>query len=329
MLALLIDSSTPKSLPFDRVLGHGKEAILYADIRSPGFPILHQTLAASARKWQLSYKLRYRHNDDESRPALPVSGYGVELALKRTDYIVIDDREDEVDNGQKPLTNVVELDETEELADLKPLSQSELISLGVKAASFVMHSESPLDALVKLTQDFPKFSASIAAHEVSEAFVKEREENIGQRVPGGINYLWINGMQLTERQIQPHGLVDILRRERNLIDAVRSLGFNAKEVVSLLGHESVSSAKAEDAPTRYDWTDKLEDGKAILWLNDLENDERYEEYSKSLMAVSFTQHLAMPILTRIAADATHVSRPIATYRDKYLSCDSSCGLDEY
>ena len=288
-------SSTTESstleLPFDRATGDGPLAILYADIESPQFAAFHQVLAKDANEGKKTYRYRYRPNEarrQETSPVLPVSGYGVELALKRTDYIVIDDREAAQDSKQQPLSQNVELDEEDEVADLKPLSQTELALLGAKAASYILENDNPLDALVKLSQDFPKFSSSIAAYEVSKSFEDERSETFGAEVRDGVNALWVNGLQLIERQIQPHGLVDILRRERKLIDGVRSLGFTGKEAVSLLGHQQVSDVKADSSqlPDRYDWTDRSEDGKVILWLNDLEKDELYEDYPKSLMGVS-------------------------------------------
>lgn len=214
-----------------------------------------------------------------------VSGYGVELALKRTDYIVIDDREAASDTSQQPLTTV-ELNEEEGIADLKPLSTSELAELGLKAASFIMHSDEPLETLVKLTQDLPKFSTSIAAHEISKDFLSEHKKNRLQLAPPGINYLWMNGVQLIERQIEPFNLIDMVRRERNFIGGVLDLGFNGKQAVSLLGHRQVSAAKEGQESPRFDWTDRTEEGRVIIWLNDLENDERYANYPNSLKSVS-------------------------------------------
>ena len=275
-------------IPFDRKLGAGRDAILYADPTSRNFGPFHKTLSDAASKRDLSYRLRYRrpnHGGQAARP-LPVGGYGVELALKRTDYIVIDDRESGNDAAQKPLSSNTVLDSEEDVADLKPLSTSELAGLGLKAGSFIMQSDDPLDTLVKLTQDFPRISSSIANIEISEDYEVELKKNREQRVPGGINHLWINGAQLIERQIQPFTLVDIIRRERKMIDGVRKLGFSGKQAVSLLGHEKIMEAKADDETPRYDWTDRQEDGQAILWLNDLEKDEIYADYPKQLKSVS-------------------------------------------
>src|SRR5262249_7800553 len=153
-----------KPLPFDMILGTGPEAVLYADITEPSFAQFHKNMAKAARTGKSSYILRHRRNTIAKLDPLPVSGYGVELALKRTDYIVIDDRDASSESGAKVEAAEVVLDGDEEVADLKPLSNSELSALGMKASSFIMQSEGPFETLIKLAQDFPKYSASIASH---------------------------------------------------------------------------------------------------------------------------------------------------------------------
>jgi UDP-glucose:glycoprotein glucosyltransferase len=234
----------------------------------------------------LTYRLRYRRNLDIEPRALPVSGYGVELALKRTDYIVIDDREAGV--TAKTANRDSKLTDAAEESDLKPLSSSEVASLGPKVASFILQSETPFEALVKVLQDFPKFSASVAIHNASADFIAEAEENRGHTVPPGISHLWINGMQLIERQIQPFTLIDLVRRERNLLDGVRNLGLDGKEAITLLGHQAVSASKTAEDSLRFDWTDEQEESKAILWLNDLEGDDMYSDFADNVQAVSGT-----------------------------------------
>ncbi|KAI0127833.1 UDP-glucose:glycoprotein glucosyltransferase [Xylariales sp. AK1849] len=282
-----INSDTqPQLLPFDRTLGRGPEAVLYADITKPNFGSFHTALSDMARKGEISYRLRYRLADRKQLAKLPISGYGVEFQLKRTDYIVIDDREaaSKLDAGETAASEFV-LDAEEEVTDLKPLSSSELSSLGVKAAAFIMQSEDPFSTLLKLTQDFPKYSASIAAHNESEAFLKEHYFNRGQMVPPGMNVLWMNGVQLIERQIDPYTLVDLLRRERKLIKGIADLGLTGKEAVSLLGHREVTSAKSNDDVRRFDWRDEIEEGRVIIWLNNIEKDKRYADYPTNLMAL--------------------------------------------
>ncbi|KAH6652055.1 UDP-glucose:glycoprotein glucosyltransferase [Truncatella angustata] len=278
--------SQTRMLPFDRALGRGPEAVLYADLTKPGFGSFHTALSDMARKGEVSYRLRYRPDQRELLEKLPVNGYGVELQLKRTDYIVIDDREGDSKAEASGSTKLeVNLDAEDEVADLKPLASSELSALGVKAASFIMESDDPFDSLLKLTQDFPKYSASFAAHNESQDFLREHYFNRGQMVPQGMNVLWMNGVQMIERQIDPYTLVDLLRRERTLIKGVLDLGLTGKQAVSLLGNREVTMAKSNDEVGRFDWRDEIEDGRVIVWLNNIEKDKRYAEYPTSLMSL--------------------------------------------
>ncbi|KAI0394454.1 glycosyltransferase family 24 protein [Xylariaceae sp. FL0594] len=273
-------------LPFDRVLGSGAEAVLYADITRPDFGPFHKQLAKSARSGQLSYRLRYRISHRGDSAPLPVSGYGVELQLKRTDYIVIDDREaEEANSGELSKTQKAVLDDEEDVSDLKPLSSSELGGLGLKAASFILESEEPFQTLIRLTQDFPKFSTSVAARNASTEFIQEHRKNREIAAPPGMNVLWMNGVQLTERQINPYTLITSIRRERSFIKGVTDLGLTAEEAIKLLGDQEVAMAKSDDEGPRFDWRDELEDGRVIIWLNNIEKDKRYASLSPKLSAL--------------------------------------------
>jgi UDP-glucose:glycoprotein glucosyltransferase len=282
-----------RALPFDRKFGAGpREVILYADITSPRFARFHEVAMEMARNGEGAYRVRYRRSPAHPDEALSVSGYGVELTLKRTDYIVIDDRDTgaakaPADDAQKPIgASEVVLNEEEEITDIKPLEKSELAPLGMKAASFIMQSDSPFETLLKLTQDFPKYSTSLGAHNVSADFTAEHEGNRKLLVPEGMNVLWMNGVQLIERQIQPFGLVDLLKRERKLIKGVLDLGLTGQQAIALLGHTEVAQAKSGDEePRRFDWRDEIEDGRVIVWLNNIEKDKRYKEFAPSIWAL--------------------------------------------
>ncbi|KAL7822016.1 glycosyltransferase family 24 protein [Trichoderma gracile] len=280
-----LSSLQAKDLPFDRTLGVGKEAILYADPTSSSFGDFHKALANAARQGSLAYRLRYRRSEATHTSDLPISGYGVELALKRTDYIVLDDRSHDEEAHAETLASTTNLDDDEDVADIKPLASSDLSSLGLKAASFILQSDEPLDTLIKLTQDLPRFLTSVVAHNISSQFEEELQSNGALGVPEGVNVLLVNGVQLIERQIEPFALIERLRQERKLIDGFRALGLSGKQAVSILGHQSVSLAKDSDEPMRYDWTDRLEDGRVLMWLNDLENDDTYEHYPKSISSL--------------------------------------------
>ncbi|KAG6012091.1 hypothetical protein E4U54_007728 [Claviceps lovelessii] len=279
-------SSDVKTLPFDRTLGLGKAAILFADPTSPKFANYHQKLSKSARMLDLNYRIRYRRGHTSVSRPLQISGYGVQLALKKTDYIVIDDRHTAQEVDRKPSRSQTVLEgEDENPIDLKTLSKTDLRSVGMRAATFIQQSENPFDVLVKLSQDFPKHAQFISSQNLSSLFVEEHKRINAQLVRDGVNHLWMNGAQLIDRQIDPFTLVDILRRERTLINGIRELGVNGADAIALLGHQAVSSAKNEEEQPRYDWTDRSENGNAIIWFNDLEKDDIYESYPKTLTSL--------------------------------------------
>jgi len=92
-----------KLLPFDHILPNpstnidtpSHTAVLYADVSSPNFRELHAELLLLSASFppKLTYVFRYvppNHDGPSTREYL--SGYGVGLDLKKTDYLVMDDR---------------------------------------------------------------------------------------------------------------------------------------------------------------------------------------------------------------------------------------------
>ncbi len=261
---------------------------------SPLFGQFHQTISKTARSGQTSYRIRYRPSLSSSDKPLVVNGYGIELALKRTDYIVIDDRdaaarENTVEASETQSTEQQDIIlETEELADLKPLSSKEVSGLGLKAASFVMASDDPSGTLLKVSQDFPKHSFAITKRNTSTEFVREHRSNRDVLLPAGYNVIWMNGMQIEARQMNAFALLEQLRRERTIIGRIRKLGFTGLEAVQILSHPAIAESKTQGESQRYDYRDEIEGGKVIVWLNDIEKDKRYEGWSTHSSAVRRT-----------------------------------------
>lgn len=261
---------------------------LYADINSPLFGHFHKTLSSTARAGRTSYRIRYRPPPTTGSP-LALGGYGVELALKRTDYIVIDDRaegqQDKTgnDKGTSPVDTSLQ---PEDLTDLKPLSSSELLELGLKASSFILASDHPFDTLKKVSQDFPKHSSAISKLNVSDDFMSEHRVNRGTFLPAGSNFVWMNGMPIDARQMDAFALLDQLRHERERIGSLKETGLSAPEAISLISHPTIVASKVGSEALRYDYRDDLEGGKVIIWLNDIEKDKRYQDWPISINAVS-------------------------------------------
>jgi UDP-glucose:glycoprotein glucosyltransferase len=276
------------NLPFDRVLGAQSDvtsSILYADITHPLFGQFHKSISKTAREGHTSYRLRYRPSSSTSGKPLYVNGYGVELVLKRTDYIVIDDREEgSADKGNSEQTILGDVPD-DEPADLKPLTTSELFSLGLNAASFIMGSSDPFETLLKVSANFPRYSSLIASQNTSADFLSEFRSNRAAFLPQGYNVLWINGLQVENRQINAFSLHEHLKRERKLISQLQEIGLSSMEAVNLISHEVIAQAHADDEPQRYDWQDEIEGGGVIMWLNDIEQDKRYSSWPSDLRSL--------------------------------------------
>jgi len=290
-----ISASTTDDLPFDRILGNVRDtisSILYADITSQSFRTFHQVLSASAKDGKTTYRVRHKPKLDTTSKPLSVHGYGVSLDLKRTDYIVIDDRQAEqastVDEQKE--VNLEAVGEEDEINDLKPLSESELARLGINAANYVTKSERPLDTLLKITQDFPKYSSLLASRDASPEFMAEHTANREILLPSGYTVMWINGVQMDPRKMDAFSVLYHLRRERKLLSYFQNLGFSAPEAIQLLSHQSIAEAQGGVDSQRYDWRDDREGGQVIIWLNDLEKDKRYEEWPSSIYALLQRQY---------------------------------------
>lgn len=267
---------------------------------SPSFGQFHQTISCTARSGQTSYRIRYRPSASESAKPLALNGYGIELALKRTDYIVIDDRGAEAEGSEEqapPIGTEAEagsdaqvgtadlLLESEEVSDLKPLSAKELLGLGLKTGSFVMASDNPFETLLKVSEDFPKHSYAITKRNASIDFVKEHGVNRQNFLPAGYNVIWMNGLQVQGRQMDAFALLEQLRRERSIVNNLQGLGLSGGEAVDILSNPAIADSKVEGEAQRYDYRDEHEGGKVIIWLNDIEKDKRYSSWPTHTSAV--------------------------------------------
>lgn len=226
-----------------------------------------------------------------------LSGYGVELALKKTDYIVMDDRDvtSESEAATKKTTGeAAEVLDNDESQDITPLQQKDITFLGTKAASFVMASSDPLSTLLKLTQDFPKHSNRVAAIESNMAITEELRHNWELFSAAGQNTIWINGFQVEESQVNAFALLEHLRGERKNIRKLMKLGLTSREAVELLSHQIIADSQQAELPQRFDYRDTAEGGGVIMWLNDLEKDMRYREWSPSVTTVCLSSTTTIP-----------------------------------
>ncbi|CAG8633054.1 10485_t:CDS:10, partial [Funneliformis mosseae] len=288
----------PKLLPFDHVLLSNEETIspsiiLYADVFSPNFASFHQFVSELVSNDEAKYILRYKPPKGK-RDNLYLTGYGVELALKNTDYISIDDRKvgtDDHDEGESETESNPESNNdsrlemlsehlfNEDISEIKPLITNEIRELGLKAAQFIISSSDPLSALAHLSQDLPKYSYHIAQLSLNSSLKDEITINKNS-LSLNTNTFWLNGLKLVPDSVDPFGLLKLLRRERQNILSLISLGMNSQQAVELLASPVISESRSSQELTQgiFDVRDKSEKKNIIVWLNDLEKDKRYSHW---------------------------------------------------
>uniref|UniRef100_A0A4W6FXM9 UDP-glucose ceramide glucosyltransferase-like 1 n=1 Tax=Lates calcarifer TaxID=8187 RepID=A0A4W6FXM9_LATCA len=260
--------------------------ILYAEIGTKKFTSFHKALSEKAQEGKLMYVLRH---------FMLLSGYGVELAIKSTEYKAVDDtkvkgqfvtyqtfintEDDDNDEVQgfffgtlkkshpELQEQLVELRKhlLESTNDMAPLKVWEMQDLSFQAAARIM-SVPKFDAL-KLMRDLSQNFPSKARANPLSLFLQHLSETIG--VHPGDGELFINGLHIDLDIHNPFSILDILRGEARVLEGLHNLGIKGEHQGKLLSLpvNAVDDSYALDI--RH---------PAIMWINDIENDAMYRSW---------------------------------------------------
>ncbi|XP_035762576.1 UDP-glucose:glycoprotein glucosyltransferase 2 isoform X3 [Neolamprologus brichardi] len=275
--------------------------ILYAEIGTKKFTSFHKVLSEKVEKGTLTYVLRHFVANPKPQKML-LSGYGVELAIKSTEYKAVDDTEvkdsktvinvEDDDNDEvqgfffgtlkkshpELQEHLVELRKhlLESTNDMAPLKVWEMQDLSFQAASRIMSAPKfdALKLLRDLSQNFPSKARSLTRVAVKQEMRKEIEENqkhlsetIGVH-PGDCE-LFINGLHIDLDIHNPFSILDILKSEAKVLEGLHNLGIKGEHQDKLLRLpvNAVDDSYALDI--RH---------PAIMWINDIENDLMYRSW---------------------------------------------------
>ncbi len=291
---LSFDHIYPNSFPTSNPESSSPAILYFSTFSNAQANLLFYLVTHHDKDPNFRFVVRYRPSLAEGpRRKNSLKGYGVEMVLKKTDYLVIDDRDtggsgvgkvDAVPAARKNAS--AEVDEIEAYlgedpwAELEtPLKASEIagmfkflcsrqskrlpyhttsshLDLGMKTASFILLSQKPLDMLVKVSQDFPKLSAAIARRIQVDPEIED--EILQNRRVNGIGKvtpsIWINGKLVNTAETDIYKFLDIIREEKKTMESLISLGLEAEEAYELLLDEKIS-----DAMTTVDPMDALVD----------------------------------------------------------------------
>ncbi|KAJ2026593.1 killer toxin resistant protein [Coemansia sp. S85] len=278
-----------------------KLIVLYADPRAEGFVDLHEHLVAQAENDGITYVHRFRPwvSDGlakESHP-LGLSGYGVELALKSTEYKVIDDRDLDLgrshgrSSDKRPKLVVQDSDsgsdtllfETEQEPAIKGLSEKLITRLGIQATQMILQSDDKLAVLKQLAQDLPRYAHLLSEVAVNSTVASDARAFAELEVG---SLFAINGVSIDSEDLNPFKLLEHIRKENTVIGHLETAGLTQSQAIDLMIEAGSAGSTEGGDQMVFDMRDKSKDKKAVLWLNDLERDSRYSMWPSDVKSLA-------------------------------------------
>uniref|UniRef100_G3QE58 UDP-glucose ceramide glucosyltransferase-like 1 n=1 Tax=Gorilla gorilla gorilla TaxID=9595 RepID=G3QE58_GORGO len=310
---LLTASERPKPLLFKgdhRYPSSNPESpvvIFYSEIGSEEFSNFHRQLTSKSNAGKINYVFRHYIFNPRKEPVY-LSGYGVELAIKSTEYKAKDDTQvkgtevnttvigenDPIDEVQGFLFGKLrdlhpdlegQLKElrkhlVESTNEMAPLKVWQLQDLSFQTAARILASpvELALVVMKDLSQNFPTKARAITKTAVSSELRTEVEENqkyfkgtLG--LQPGDSALFINGLHMDLDTQDIFSLFDVLRNEARVMEGLHRLGIEGLSLHNVL--------KLNIQPSEADYAVDIR-SPAISWVNNLEVDSRYNSWPSSL-----------------------------------------------
>ncbi|KAJ6660860.1 hypothetical protein lerEdw1_017017, partial [Lerista edwardsae] len=278
--------------------------ILYAEMGTKDFATFHKVLSEKAQKEEIVYVLRHFVQKPSSEKVY-LSGYGVELAIKSTEYKAVDDSQ------SKAATNVTEAEDNEESEvqgflfdtlkqnypdlkdnltelrkyliestdDIAPLQVWELQDLSLQAASQILSVPvyNALKVMKDIAQNFPVKARSLSKVLVNLQMRKEIKENQKhlqetlELQPGDARLL-LNGLPIDLDFHDPFSILETLKLEGKAVHGLHSLGLKGDMLTKFLRLSVRSNDNMYALDIRH---------SAIIWVNNLEKDQMYDKWPSS------------------------------------------------
>lgn len=301
-------SSKPVTYEVDHHFPGGETAkvgvVLYAELGSAEFQKFHAALKDLVSAGKIDYIFRHRVKK-RSPKKVRLSGYGVELAIKSTEYKAQDDtkvqedgeRQEEEDEQEMEVegflfTKLQSLhsDKEEELTqfrkhleesrhEMAPMKVWQLQHLSMQAAQRIMSApeDQRLSLFVHIAQNFPMLARSLVRIKVDEKMKKEILKNQNQlssqmEVNPSNAALYINGMHLDMDFTNIFTLLDHIRTEERVMGGLHKLGVRGESLSTLLHLDVTESTQEYGIDIR---------DSAIMWMNNIETDKAYRKWPSS------------------------------------------------
>ncbi|XP_037871803.1 UDP-glucose:glycoprotein glucosyltransferase isoform X2 [Bombyx mori] len=293
-------------------------AILYGELGTKDFAMKHKILAEYADKSAINYVVRWNIKT-RGKPKLRLSGYGVELQLKSTEYKSQDDSTPKETEDKETAAQSEEEDEndpqnqidgfnfgrlknlfpalrtplerfrrhlSESSEELAPLKVWQMQALSMQAAAAVVDAndaggDEALRVLTSIAQNFPMQTKSLIHVSVPRAFRDEVLYN---------QDIWASALGL--RPAEPLLLVSGAQYDAEDVDVMALLAALREDIGPMntlhalgLPKKLIHTLMSLDLGESYTWEEYGLDIRdtSITWLNDLESDDRYRRWPSSFM----------------------------------------------
>ncbi|XP_063281811.1 UDP-glucose:glycoprotein glucosyltransferase 2 [Pelobates fuscus] len=279
--------------------------ILYAEIGTKHFAEFHKPLSEKAEIGEIIYVFRHYVQRPSPRK-IQLSGYGVELAIKSTEYKAMDDTQVEADNSTLKnedgisedvqgfyfdkliqmypdlKDNLVEFRKhlIESTNEMVPLKVWELQDLSFQAASKIVSTPAyeTLKVLRDLSQNFPIKARSLTRVALNQEMRKEIEENqkhLSETIginPGDAS-LYINGLQVDLDVHNAFSILEMIKTEGKALHGLSDLGIRSEDLGKYLRLQVHPEEDSYALDIRH---------TAITWINDIETDHMYSKWPLSV-----------------------------------------------
>lgn len=234
---------------------------------------------------------------------IPLSGYGVELDIKSTEYKAKDDAKINSQDGTNLESKIDESingfnfnklknsypDVSKELDEFKAHlldSQKELVNLkawqmqdlSIQAAKSIMDADDykKIETLIDLAQNFPIRSKELSKIKLKKEFKtlfssQKRHFESTLSIEPGSGAFYLNGLEVDYDSFDIFALNSLLAKEAKLLESLHKIGLNLDQINELI-YLDMSSKNLEYGVDIRD--------TSINWVNDLESDKKYQYWGR-------------------------------------------------
>lgn len=310
-----VDSTETSTLiqSFDHVYPGSEDnkhvVIVYADFMDSSFSGIHEKMLIKVKDENVKYVLRHFHQVTNNTAKVALSGYGVELAVKNSEYKAVDDQkvkgtkkkesakeeegDDEVegflfnrlrelhphfkDNLDQFKSHLKE--SNKELAELRVW---QLQDLSFQACQRIINAAQPekLKVLKELSLNVPMVARTLVKTKVTDNMRDEIKRNQGEferkQITAAQTIFHVNGLDVSVDEFDIFKLLSLINGETSSMAALSELDIEMGKAGKLMSLDIKPEQEDFVIDTR---------SESVQWINDLEKDPQYNYWPSHLQEI--------------------------------------------